>query len=126
MSTLRKVGAWLTRWQMTVVLIVVTAVFVVGLRATADLRRQDARIEREAALRFCEDSNKRTALLRDFIAPSTADPDPRQYDFITDPTLRQGALDQARRGRAEMRDRVARTFTLRDCPAEFPAPPDGD
>jgi hypothetical protein len=50
------------------------------------------------------------------------DPDPRQYDYITDPTLRRGVIDQARRGRAETRDRVTKTFTLRNCEADFPPP----
>jgi hypothetical protein len=124
-SVLRQVGSWVVRWQTTLVLLAITVVFIGGLHVTGELREADARAERTAAIRLCESGNERTAVLRDFMAPMTADPDERQYAFITDPQLRAGALDQARRSRAELRDRVAKAFTLRDCAAELPPPPDG-
>lgn len=125
MSVLRQVGSWVVRWQMTLALLAVTAVFIGGLHVTGELREADARAERTAAIRLCESGNERTAVLRDFLSPMTADPDERQYAFITDPTLRAGALDQARRSRAELRQRVDKAFKLRDCAAELPPPPDG-
>ena len=121
---------WAQHWSLTVVYLVVVAVFVIGLAQVNSLReddrlsaRQHAEQLREAQLRFCESSNERTALLHDFVLGLAQDPDPRQYEFIEDPALRQGVLDQARRSRAETRDRVNRTFTQRDCAGEVPALP---
>lgn len=126
MKFLRCLGYWLTRWQTTIVLIAITALFFYGLRSTSELRKEDARIERQAAIRFCESANERTQVIRDFLMAATAPPDPRQFEYIEDDHLREGAIEQARRGRSETRGRVDQTFTLRDCPAEFPPPPEDD
>jgi hypothetical protein len=114
-----------THWQTAILFAGACAVFAGGLYETSARRAADARIERTAAIRFCEDDNAGRALLRDFVLAAVRDPDPRQYEFIEDPTLRAGALDQARRSRAEMRGRAEATFTARDCAAQFPAPPNG-
>jgi hypothetical protein len=108
--------AWGKRWQMTLVLIAITAVFVLTVW---NLSKQ-ASESRDANVRFCQGGNERTAVILEFVLKASADPDPRQFEFITDPTLRAGALDQARRARAEQRERAIRTFTQRDCDAEFP------
>jgi hypothetical protein len=114
----RRLQAWAVRWQTTLVLLAVTAVFVLSLWGLASQNRN----AREADLRFCQSSNERTKVIVEFIYAATADPDPRQYDFIADPVLRAGALEQARKGRAAQRKRAAETFTLRDCEAEYPPP----
>jgi hypothetical protein len=113
---MRALWSWGKRWQMTLVLVAITAVFVLSVWGLAN----QARESRDANVRFCEGGNERTAVILDFILRASADPDPRQFEFITDPVLRQGALDQARRGRAEQRARALRTFTARNCNAEFP------
>jgi hypothetical protein len=122
-SVLRRVGTWVARHQLALVYVALMGVFVLGLSLMTELRRGDARVEREAALRFCNDSNERTTVIRDFMLAATAEPNPAQYDFIVDPVLRAGVLDQARRARADMRERVAGTFLPRDCAGEFPSPP---
>jgi hypothetical protein len=111
-----RIWAWGKRWQMTLVLTAITAVFVLTVWSISN----QAQESRQASIRFCESGNERTAVILDFILKASADPDPRQFEFITDPALRAGALDQARRGRAEQRQRAIRTFTPRDCNAEFP------
>jgi hypothetical protein len=127
---IRRVRAWIGRHQNTVLYLFVCFVFVFTVAEVGALRASDAEKERQHALevrmsavRFCRDANDRTVVLRDFIlGVAGTDPDPRQYDYITDPTLRRGVIDQARRGRAETRDRVTKTFTLRNCEADFPPP----
>jgi hypothetical protein len=127
-----RVRAWITCHQNTLLYLFVTAVFVFTVAEVGALRASDAEKDRQhaqevrmAAVRFCESGNERTVVLRDFIlAAAGTDPDPRQYDYIADPTLRQGVIDQSRKSRADMRDRVSKTFTLRNCPADFPPPSD--
>lgn len=104
------------RWQMTAVLVAITAVFMLTVWSISS----QARNAREADLRACRRGNESRALLLDFVLKASADPDPRQYEFITDPTLRAGVLDQSRRGRAEQRDRANATFRPVDCEAEYP------
>ena len=118
MTGLPRARAWVTRWQMTLVFVAITGVFVLTVWTMA----QQTRNAREADLRFCKSSNERTMVIREFIHAATADPDPRQYEYITDPALRAGALEQSRKGRAAQRERADRTFTLRDCEAEYPPP----
>ena len=113
---LQQTRAWVARWQMTLLFVAITAVFVLCIWILADQNRARA----EADLRDCRRANDRTTVLLEFILKASADPDPRQYDFITDPVLRQGVIEQSRKGRAEQRERAARTFTLRDCEAEYP------
>lgn len=121
---------WVKNWPITLVYLLVCGVFVFTVgrfnsvnETTARDSRARAADLRDANVRFCQSSNERTAVIRDFVLAVSQDPDPRQFDFITDPVLRAGALDQARRTRAEMRARVSATFTLRDCDAEFPPVP---
>lgn len=121
---------WAGHWPITLVYVFVCAVFVFTVSATNRLRDEDvaqayqqAVALRDSAVRGCEASNERTAVLRDFVLAVSQDPDPRQFDFIVDPALRAGALEQSRRARADMRGRVARVFVLRDCDAEYPPPP---
>jgi len=121
---------WAGHWQTTIPYVLVVAAFIVGLAQINSLReedrlsaRQHAEQLRQAQLRFCASTNERTAVLHDFVMGLAQDPDPRQYEFIEDPALRQGVLDQARRSRAETRDRVSKTFTQRDCAGDFPALP---
>lgn len=104
------------RWSNAILYIAITGVFVFCVWLLAAQNRAAI----EADRRDCRRSNERTTVILDFILKASADPDPRQYAFITDPALRDGALDQARRVRAEQRDRATRTFTLRDCDAEYP------
>lgn len=103
-----RLWSWAQRWQMTLVLVAITGVF---LATVWNIR--------EADLRDCRRSNERTAVLLDFILKASADPDPRQFEFIADPALRQGVIDQSRRGRAEQRERAVATFTQRVC-GEYP------
>lgn len=125
------VGGWLYRWRHVLLYVAICAVFVFTVRQVSDLRDADAqaardaaRAERTSAIRLCESGNERTAVLRDFLFAATAEPDPKQFDFIADPQLRAGVIDQALRGRAEMRARVADVFTERDCVRDLPQPPD--
>lgn len=103
-----RVWEWGKRWQMTLVLIAITGVFVLSIWSI-----------READLRDCQRANQRTTVLLDFILKASADPDPRQFEFIADQQLRQGVIEQSRRGRAEQRDRAIGTFTQRNCDAEY-------
>lgn len=121
--------AWLAGHQTTALFLGLAAVFVVSVWLVAARQADDARASRDRAVAnwradvdSCETTNERTAVLLDFILKASADPDPRQFEFITDPVLRQGALDQARRGRADMRARAIDTFQPRNCGA-IPAPP---
>jgi hypothetical protein len=123
MTLARICWGYVTRWQTTILFAALGVLFAGGLWSNAVGRREDARIERAAALRTCETGNERTAVIRDFILAASQDPDPRQYEFIADPKLREGALEQTKRARAEQRDRTTRTFQLRDCAAELPPPP---
>lgn len=116
MNVAQRAWAWAVRWQMALVYAAITAVFVITVWGMAN----QSRTRWEADLRDCRRGNERTAVLLDFILKATADPDPRQFEFIEDQQLRQGAIDQSRRGRAEQRERATRTFTLRDCDAEYP------
>jgi hypothetical protein len=116
MSQLRGLWAWTKRKQNTLLYVAITGVFVLTVWSVVD----QSRARREVDLRDCRRGNERTAVILDFILKASADPDPRQFEFIADPTLRQGAIEQSRRGRAEQRDRATRTFTLRDCDAEYP------
>lgn len=109
---------WASHWPNALVYIFVCAVFVLGLWNLA----QQGRAAREADLRFCRSSNERTVVIRDFILNASRDPDPRQYEFITDPALRQGVIEQSRKGRAAQREQAERTFVPRDCDAEYPQP----
>lgn len=106
-------GGWLYRWRHLFAYLLIAGLFVYTVQS-----------QRAAAVRLCESGNERTAVLRDFMTPFTAEPDERQFAFIQDAATRAGALESAKRGRAELRDRVARTFTQRDCAAELSAPPD--
>ena len=123
---------WADHWPLTLVYIFVCVVFVFTVATVNDLRSRDvnsahARAEdlRLANYRFCESSNERVAVVRDFMLAAVREPDPRQFDFITDPALRAGALEQARSSRAELRQRVEATFLARDCAKDFPPlPPD--
>jgi hypothetical protein len=116
MSAWQRLRRWVGHWQMSLVLVAVTAVFVFAVWILAYQFRE----AREADLRACQRGNESRALLLDFVLKASADPDPRQFEFIADPKLREGALDQARRGRAEQRDRATRTFTPVNCDAEYP------
>lgn len=118
--------AFAEKWWHVLPYLLILAVFVWTVHQQSETRKDDARVERNAALAFCVDSNKRTALIREFIYATTGDPPAAQYDFITDPELRRGVMEQSRASRAAMRARVEGTFRDRDCPAEFPAPPDGN
>ena len=107
---------WAKRWQVTLVLVAITAVFVLTVWSISN----QAASAREADVRACQRGNDSRALLLDFVLQASADPDPRQYEFIADPALRQGVIDQARRGRAQQRERAQRTFAPVDCSAEYP------
>lgn len=107
---------WGKRWQMSLLIVAITAVFVIAVWGLASQNRN----AREADLRACRRGNDSRVLLLDFVFKASADPDPRQYEFIADPVLRQGVIDQSRRGRAEQRERALRTFTPVDCEAEYP------
>lgn len=113
------------QWVRAIPYIGIVVLFALGLRQQAEARTEDARIERSAALSFCADSNRRTAVIREFIYGFTTPPTPAQFDYIPDPVLRAAALEQATASRATLRTRAAETFKDRDCAAEFPAPPDG-
>ena len=121
---------WAAHWPNALLYIGLTLVFVFTVNQVSNLRDADVLAARErdelirdANVRFCASSNERTALLRDFVLSVIQDPDPRQYDYIADPVLRQGVLDQARRTRSATRTRVDETFTQRDCEREFPPLP---
>jgi hypothetical protein len=123
-------GWWATHWPNALLYLAITAVFVFTVNQASDLRESDVKAARDRSeqirdsnLRFCMSSNERTALLREFVLSVTQDPDPRQYDYIADPKLRQGVLDQARRSRAATRERVDKTFTQRDCERDYPPLP---
>lgn len=111
-----RLRAWVVRWQMTLVLVAITTVFVIAVWGLASQSRN----AREADLRACARGNESRALLLDFVLKASADPDPRQYEFIADAALRQGVIEQSKRGRAEQRERAQRTFTPVDCEAEYP------
>lgn len=121
---------WATHLPITIVYVCVCAVFVFTVNSVSNLREEDASqayqtavSNRDASVRFCEGGNERTAVLREFLLSAVQEPDPRQFDFIADPVLRAGALDQSRRSRSELRDRIEHTFTPRNCHAEFPPLP---
>lgn len=118
--------AFFARYRGALPYLLIVAVFVWGLAQQSNAREEDARIERSAALQFCNDSNVRTTLIREFILSLTEPPNPAQYAFIADPVLRASALEQATRSRAALRSRAIETFRNRDCAKEFPAPPDGN
>lgn len=107
---------WASHWPNAILYVAVCAVFVLTVWNVSNQSRQ----AREADLRACERGNASRALLLDFVLKASADPDPRQYEFITDPALREGVLDQARRGRAEQRERARAAFTPVDCQTEYP------
>jgi hypothetical protein len=118
MSAVRGAWDWVERWQISLLFAAITLVFVFGLWSASNQRHAAW----EADIRFCHSSNERTVVLRDFVLAASVDPDPRQFDFIADPKLRAGVIEQARKGRADQRDRANRTFTTRNCEAEYPEP----
>lgn len=103
----------------TAALVAVMALGLWGFNRASVERAHDAW---RADLSTCERTNESRRVLRDYITAATADPDPRQYAFITDQALRDGALEQARRSRATMRADAARVFAPIDCPTLYPEP----
>lgn len=122
-----QVGPWLYRWRHLLAYVFIGAGAVWGFAESRRSREADlhsfenqARIERESNVGICESGNERTRVLAEFMRGVLKEPDPRQYDFIADPQLRQGAIDEARRRTAELRQRVEITFKERDCGAQYP------
>lgn len=111
-----RLRAWARRWQTTLLFAGITAVFVLTVWNISG----QARAAREADLRACQRGNESRALLLDFVLKASADPDPRQFEYIADPVLRAGVIEQSRRSRAEQRDRATATFRPVDCEAEYP------
>jgi hypothetical protein len=132
--TLRQAGRLLSHWRNVLLYLFVVGVFIFTVWTTGEARDRDieqaravAEQLRQANIRACEVGNERVIVLRDFLVAATSEPDPRQFEFIADPQLRAGALEQARRSRAEMRARTM-VFVPRDCQKEWPPPslPDDD
>ncbi len=118
---------WAVHWPNALLYGFVCAVFVFTVNQSGSLREHDQRAAlrhtldlREANVAFCDEGNKRTALLREFALSLAQPPDPRQFEFIADPDLRRGVFDQAVRSRADMRARIDETFQQRDCERTFP------
>jgi hypothetical protein len=113
---------WLRRHAFTLYTAALVVVFAAGLagfnRASVDRARDAWRSD----LRTCDGTNESRRVLRDFVTAASADPDPRQYEFIADKALRDGVLEQARRSRATMRADAARAFAPLDCPVLYPEP----
>lgn len=121
--------AWLYKWRHLIAYVAVGIGAVWGFGEARRSRQFDvdsfanqARIERETNVHICQESNERTKVVADFLHAALADPNPHQFDFITDPQLRQGVIDETRQTRAAMRARVDGAFVPRDCEAQYPAP----
>lgn len=114
---------WFARWAGTIAFVGLGVAVSFGFWQAGQLRESDARVERTASLTFCKGANERTMVMRDTLLEALKDPDPRVYAFIQDPVLRQGVIDQGKTSRAAQRQRIQERLSLRDCAAEFPAPP---
>lgn len=79
--------------------------------------RQDA--IRTAAITNCKDANVRLTVIREVLLRAISDPPPESYAWITDPTLRQGAITSGNESRARMRNDISSNLVSRDCEKEF-------
>jgi hypothetical protein len=75
--------------------------------------------DRQAAISYCEDGNRRTAELKSFFNDLIREPRAEDYAYIVDPKLREGALAQSRASYAKMKERLDRFGQPRDCQGLF-------
>lgn len=113
---------WAVWRLLTFVLLVGLAFF--GFREIEQRQKADARAERTAALSACRDGNKRTETIRAVFLKAIADPPPESFDFIKDPVLRKGAIENGNHSRAQIRQEIETNLSPRDCDKEIPAPPE--
>lgn len=119
---------WWSHWSNVLLYSGMATVFVICIWLLSEQLDRNARatyeqslVDWRADIRDCERGNKNATVLYDFLFEATAAPDPRQYDFITDPQLRAGVIEQATRRSEEMRGKIA-VFVPRDCNTAYPQP----
>lgn len=110
-------------WRLASFVLIVLISFL-GFREVNQRQIADARAERTAALGSCRDGNRRIETIKNVLLRAVADPPPESYDFIKDPVLRQGVIENGARSRAQIRQEIETNLKPRDCEREIPAPPE--